>query len=159
VGLIAGLDTEATEKSFAKFRVVINIRCRAGLHITTLLVIQFYPASCNFLHVRYKQRCSCQDYKCTKSGRANKTRLHINPLQPKSKSLCNCQPVCLGVESPSATHDQIISCKSHCYSVSRHVASSLTRRRVWHVSWSLSSPYIFTHYCVQVTQLNIYNFL
>jgi hypothetical protein len=34
------------------------------------------------------------------------------------------QPVCLGVELLSETHDQILSRRSDCYSVSRHVASS-----------------------------------
>jgi hypothetical protein len=53
------------------------------------------------------------------------------PLKPSpSHFATDSQPVCLGAEPPSGTSGQILCRKSDCYSVSRHVASSLTRWQV-----------------------------
>jgi hypothetical protein len=57
-------------------------------------------------------------------------------MSPKLKvtfQLTASQPVCLGVEPPSGTHDQMLSLRSDRNSVSPLVASSLTRGRVSHL--------------------------
>jgi hypothetical protein len=57
--------------------------------------------------------------------------------------------------APFGTHDQMLSLRSDRYSMSRLVASSLTKGRVCHLSWSLSDLYIFTFATVQIYIHNI----